>query len=81
MGNIILNLTFKGLESMRIDKYLATVNCEELYSRSLIEKIINRNEVKVNGMVVKKNYLLVLNDLIEIEFQEDKLKEDRKSVV
>ncbi|MFA7056008.1 MAG: RluA family pseudouridine synthase [Candidatus Cloacimonadales bacterium] len=60
---------------MRIDKYLATVNCEELYSRSLIEKIINRNEVKVNGMVVKKNYLLVLNDLIEIEFQEDKLKE------
>lgn len=75
MGNIILNLTFKGLESMRIDKYLATVNCEELYSRSLIEKIINRNEVKVNGMVVKKNYLLVLNDLIEIEFQEDKLKE------
>jgi len=75
VGNIILNLTFKGLESMRIDKYLATVNCEELYSRSLIEKIINRNEVKVNGMVVKKNYLLVLNDLIEIEFQEDKLKE------
>lgn len=56
---------------MRIDKYLASLNCEELYSRSLIEKIIRGSHVKVNGMVVKKSYPLMLNDLIDIEFQED----------
>lgn len=75
MGNIILNLTYKGQESMRVDKYLASVNCDELYSRSLVEKIIRKNNVKVNGKVVKKNYLLMLNDLIEIEYQEDKLED------
>jgi len=71
VGNIVLSLTYKGQESMRIDKYLASLNCDELYSRSLIEKIIIHNNVKVNGMVVKKSYQLLLNDLIDIEFQED----------
>ncbi len=71
MGNIILNLTFKGKDSMRLDKYLASLNCDELYSRSLIEKIINGNNVKVNGMFVKKSYKLMTNDLIDIQFQED----------
>lgn len=56
---------------MRIDKYLASLNCDELYSRSLIEKIINGNNVKVNGMPVKKSYQLMTNDLIDIQFQED----------
>jgi 23S rRNA pseudouridine1911/1915/1917 synthase len=56
---------------MRIDKYLASLNCDELYSRSLIEKIINGNNVKVNGRPVKKSYQLMLNDLIDIEFRED----------
>ena len=56
---------------MRIDKYLASLNCDELYSRSLIEKLIIGNNIKVNGMVVKKSYQLLLNDLIDIEFQED----------
>ena len=72
MGNIFLNFTYKGQESMRIDKYLASLNCDELYSRSLIEKIINGNNVKVNGKKVKKSYQLMLNDLIDIELQEDK---------
>lgn len=56
---------------MRLDKYLASLNCDELYSRSLIEKIIKGNNVKVNGMDVKKSYQLLLNDLIDIEFEED----------
>jgi 23S rRNA pseudouridine1911/1915/1917 synthase len=75
VGNIILNLTYKGKESMRLDKYLASLNCDELYSRSLIEKIINGKNVKVNGMYVKKSHQLMLNDLIDIEFQEDTSKE------
>lgn len=70
MGNIILSLTYKGQESMRIDKYLASLNCPELYSRSLIEKIIINNNVKVNGMIAKKSYLLMMNDLVDIDFQE-----------
>ncbi len=71
MSNIILSLTYKGQESMRIDKYLASLNCDELYSRSLIEKLIIGNHIKVNGMIVKKSYPLLNNDLIDIELQED----------
>lgn len=71
MSNIVLSFTYKGIESMRIDKYLASLNCDELYSRSLIEKLIISNSVKVNGMVVKKSYQLLLNDLIDVEFEED----------
>ena len=51
-------------KSIRIDKYLSEVTD---YSRSLIQKMINDGYVTVNNRVVKSNYILKINDLIDIK--------------
>ena len=52
-------------EGLRIDKYLST-NLDFL-SRSYIQKMIQEQNVSVNGKIVKANYSLRIDD--EIEFQ------------
>ncbi len=52
-------------EGLRIDKYLST-NLDFL-SRSYIQKMIQQQNVSVNGKLVKANYCLRIED--EIEFQ------------
>lgn len=52
-------------EGLRIDKYLSS-NLDFL-SRSYVQKMIQQQNVSVNGKVVKANYVLRLED--EIEFQ------------
>jgi 23S rRNA pseudouridine1911/1915/1917 synthase len=49
----------------RIDKYLSE-NIKEK-SRSYIQKLIESNLVKVNGINITKNYIISVNDKIEIE--------------
>lgn len=62
-----MKLVYNSSVSARIDKYLASLAVPELYSRTIVEKIINDSRVKVNGNCVRKNYLLHENDSIEIE--------------
>lgn len=50
-------------ELVRIDKYLAA-RCE--LSRSVIDKMIDDEFILVNGKTTKSNYVVKVNDLIEI---------------
>ena len=50
-------------EEVRVDKYLSE-NTD--YSRSIVKKMINDGFISVNGKIVKANYVLKLNDEIDI---------------
>ena len=51
-------------KNLRIDKYLS----EEIdYSRSTIQKMIEYGFIKVNGKNIKANYVLKINDIINID--------------
>ncbi|MBW6516263.1 MAG: RluA family pseudouridine synthase [Candidatus Cloacimonetes bacterium] len=52
---------------LRIDKYLAELGIEELYSRSFINKLIDSGQITVNSQKIKKSYLLNENDVIDIK--------------
>lgn len=51
-------------KEIRIDKFLAEITD---FSRSTIQKMIEESYIKVNGKNVKSNYILKLNDLINID--------------
>ena len=61
-----MKIVFNERTNQRIDKYLASFEIEELYSRSKIDKLILENHIKVNEAPVKKSYILQLGDVIEI---------------
>jgi len=61
---------------LRIDKYLLTLNDEDLYSRTFIDRLIEKEKVKLNHKTVTKKSLMVnANDVIEL-LLEDTLDED-----
>ena len=57
-------------EGMRLDKFLA--NKENKISRSLIQKIIDEEQVTVNGKIEKSSYRVNIGDIINIEIPEPK---------
>ena len=59
-------------EKQRIDKYIVSLNLEELYSRSFIDKLLQEQAILVNGKPVKKNYKLSHSDIITIEVPKKK---------
>ncbi len=59
-------------EKQRIDKYIVSLELEELYSRSFIDKLLQEEAILVNGKPVKKNYKLTQNDIITIEVPKKK---------
>jgi len=61
-----MKIEYKENEKQRIDKYLVSLNLEELYSRSFIDKLLKNEAILVNGKVVKKNHKLTSSDIIEI---------------
>ncbi len=61
-----MKIVFNERNNQRIDKYLASIQIEELYSRSQIDKLILENHIKVNQASVKKSYVLQPGDVIEI---------------
>ena len=67
-----MQIIFHDKESQRLDKFLKDKNIAELYSRSFIDKLIDSEAIKVNELVVKKSYQLILGDVISIEFPEKK---------
>ena len=59
-----LVLVYKEVEELRIDKYLAS-ELDDM-TRTQIQLLITDKNVTVNGNVVKSNYKLKLDDMIEI---------------
>jgi len=59
-------------EKQRIDKYIVSLNLEELYSRSFIDKLLQEKAILVNNKPVKKNYKLSHSDIITIEIPQKK---------
>jgi 23S rRNA pseudouridine1911/1915/1917 synthase len=61
-------IIFDGVDSERIDKFLADQAIPELYSRSYVEDLIDNGCVSLNGAVLRrKSTQLKFNDVIEID--------------
>ena len=59
-----MEIKVDDIENVRIDHYLVD---KVDYSRSKIEKLIKEGHIKVNNDIVKKSYLLHMNDIIYID--------------
>ena len=57
-------------EGKRIDVYISSVDTQ--LSRTMIQKLIQEKNIKVNGKIVKAPYKVVLGDEIEMEIPEPK---------
>ena len=54
-------------EIIRIDKYLANLNINELYSRSFVDRLLKKCFVTLEGKVVKKSENVHKNQLIHVK--------------
>lgn len=63
MENLVFNINVEE-QGQRIDKYLSTV--VEGKSRSFVQGLIDEEKVKANGKIIKSNYKVKNNDLIEV---------------
>lgn len=68
MKNICLQVE-TGIETVRIDKYLAEVMSD--YSRSFLQKLLKDGNVEVNGATVKANYKVKDDDTIKVLLPEN----------
>ncbi|MDZ4183065.1 MAG: RluA family pseudouridine synthase [Candidatus Cloacimonadaceae bacterium] len=57
-------------EPTRLDKYLADMRIQELYSRTFVERLIQEDRILINNIPVKKSYLLISGDEISINLPE-----------
>ena len=57
-------------EGKRIDAYISSVDTQ--LSRTMIQKLIQEKNIKVNGRIVKASYKVISGDEIEIEIPEPK---------
>lgn len=67
MEELIFKITSEEVNK-RIDKYLSEVI--ENKSRSFIQGLIDNDNIKVNDKLIKSNYRLKLNDIIEVNLPE-----------
>lgn len=67
MEELIFKITSEEADK-RIDKYLSEVI--ENKSRSFIQGLIDSKNIKVNGKLIKSNYKLKVNDIIEVNLPE-----------
>lgn len=65
-----IRILFETRDPIRLDKHLAELRLQELYSRSFIESLIADDRILVNGIPVKKSYLLQESDEIMISLPE-----------
>lgn len=70
--NLIMKREFCAFiwEKKRVDMYLSALFCD--FSRSYIQKIIDKGMLKVNGKVLKKNTKIQNWDIFEIEIIREK---------
>lgn len=76
MRNISFNVQGEFADC-RIDKWLSEQDTVDI-TRSMLQKLINNNDVYVNGKAVSKSYIVKLGDNIEISIP-DPIKLDVKS--
>jgi len=62
-----IKIIYEGDEPIRLDKHLANLNLQELYSRSFIESLIAEDRILVNHVPVKKSYPLKEGDVIDLK--------------
>ena len=65
-----IRILFDRAEPVRLDKHLADLRLQELYSRSFIENLIAEDRILVNRFPVKKSYQLQSGDEIDISLPE-----------
>ena len=65
-----MKISYKEPIPQRIDKYLASLDLAEIYSRAYVDKLISKGNVLVNGKQEKKSYKLQAGDELEISFPE-----------
>lgn len=62
-------------DQIRLDKFLAEMKIQELYSRSFIERLISEDRILVNLIPVKKSYQLVTGDEIDLNLPQQEAQE------
>jgi len=62
-----MNIIFHEQISVRLDKFLVGQNLKQIYSRSLIDKLIENGNIKVDGKTVKKSHPLKYGEEISID--------------
>ncbi len=67
MGELIFTVKIEN-QGERIDKFLSSVIND--VSRSYIHKLIQNENVKVNNLIINKNYKLIENDQIKVTIPE-----------
>lgn len=65
-----IRIIFESEQPIRLDKHLAELRLQELYSRSFIEKLIDDDCILVNNIPIKKSYLLQMGDEIVLNLPE-----------
>jgi len=67
-----MKFIFDSQQSQRLDKYVISLELPEVYSRSYVNKLIDGENILVNGILEKKSYKLSSGDTIEINLPEKK---------
>jgi len=62
-----LTFAVRTNDVIRIDKYLANLNINELYSRSFIDRLLKKGFVTLDGKVVKKSEQVHKDQLIHVK--------------
>jgi 23S rRNA pseudouridine1911/1915/1917 synthase len=70
-----IRIVFDLPDSVRLDRYLADLRIQELYSRSFVERLIDEDRILVNKVPVKKSYPLQANDEIDINLPDPEPRE------
>lgn len=65
-----IRILYASIEPARLDKHLADLRLQELYSRSFVERLIEEDRILVNSIPVKKSYPLQDGDEILISLPE-----------
>lgn len=61
-----ISIIYDQAEPERLDKYVADLRIQELYSRTFVDRLITEDRILVNKIPVKKSYLLEMGDAIDI---------------
>ena len=76
MISLVVSPSFSGY---RLDNFIKEQNIEELYSRTLIDKLIVNQKVSLNSKIItKKSFLVKENDLIIIQIDQEEQSIDYK---
>ncbi len=65
-----IRIIYNNPQALRLDKFLAELRLQELYSRNQIERLIEEDRILVNLIPVKKSFLLKVGDEINIALPE-----------